>query len=352
MVLEQFANIENVEPFAKGLTLNDWHVVAGGMKGGFSSGGDGDDPRLPVALLNQDEGLVAQHLINLLEQSDVLRLEPVSEAWDQVTAQVGEEVFAAALLIPPDFTTQAEAGTLIPVSLLVDSSNSTGFTLQGEVDAAANRLTNTLQTAQISLATAINQGQLPSAADQQAYFDDAVARAVAVWAIPPVQVQTRAGSATVITGDETTVYSDNAFAHSSPGMMAQFTLAGLITAAQVLVLERKNGVMRRLLTTNMTRTRILIGHYLAMFIMIVAQLLILILFSQLLLKLPYFSEPVATLMLVVASALFAASMGLLIGALAKSEEQVIIFSLVPMLAWVGPGYHWSLPRLRFSASPI
>lgn len=315
-------------------------VLFGFAFGGFGAGGDEDDPRLPVALLNQDGGHIAQQLITLLEQSDVLRLEPATDDWEVVVEQVGEETFAAALLIPPHFAAQAEAGNRIPVTLVVDPSNSAGFTLKGEVNAAATRLNNALETAHISLTTAINQGQLPTASEQEAYFDDAVTRVIAAWSTPPVQVQTRAGSAPVSGGDEGTVYSDNAFAHSSPGMMAQFALAGLITASQILVLERKSGALRRQLTTNMSRTSILVGHYLAMFIIIVAQLLILILFGQFLLKLPYFSEPIATLMLVVASALFAASMGLLIGTLAKSEEQVIIFSLIPMFVLAGLGGAW------------
>lgn len=307
--------------------------------GGFSSSNGEDDPRLPVALLNEDEGTVAAHLLTLLGESEVLRLEPVEGTWHEVAAQVEDETFAAALRIPPDFTTQAEAGQPMPVTLLVDPSQSAGFTLQGEVNAAATRLNNALQTARISLETAITHGEL-SAAEQQTYFNETLAQTVSAWASPPIAVQVRPGSAPVTDGDENAIYSDNAFAHSSPGMMAQFALAGLITASQILVLERKNGALRRLLTTNMSRISILLGHYLAMFILIVVQLLTLIIFGQLLLQLPYFHEPVATLLLVVAGALFAASMGLLIGTLAKSEEQVIVFSLVPMFVLAGLGGAW------------
>lgn len=307
--------------------------------GGFSRGGGDEDPRLPVALLNEDEGAIAAHLLALLGQSDVLRLEPVEAAWDEVAEQVGDETFAAALRIPSTFTTQAEAGQPIPVIFLVDPSNSAGFTLQGEVNAAATRLNNALQTARISLETALAHGEL-SPAEQQAYFAEALAQTVDAWTTPPIAVHVRAGSAPVTAGDESAVYSDNAFAHSSPGMMAQFALAGLITASQILVLERKNGALRRLLTTNMSRIHILLGHYLAMFSLIVVQLLTLIIFGQLLLQLPYFQEPVATLLLVVAGALFAASMGLLIGTIAKSEEHVIVFSLVPMFVLAGLGGAW------------
>lgn len=308
--------------------------------GGFSSGEDEADPRLPVGFLNQDAGIIAQHLVTLLEQSDVLRLEVAPDDAEVLAQQVTDGGLAAAVIVPPDFGAQMETKTPVPVTLIVDPASTTGFTIQGEVEAAANRLTSAVQTAQISTGIAVAQGQLANPDEQRVYFAEALARAVAAWGAPPVQVRTSSTGAATTAGDETAVYSDNAFAHSSPGMMAQFTLAGLMTAAQVLVLERKNGALRRLLTTNMSRASILVGHYLAMFIMIIVQLLILILFGQLLLRLPYFQEPVATLLLVIASALFAASMGLLIGALAQSEEQTIVFSLVPMFILAALGGAW------------
>lgn len=311
-------------------------VLFGFAFGGFSSGAS--DPRLPVGLLNEDDGPLGQHLLTLLGQSEVLRLEMDAGGADALAQHVADGDLAAALRLPADFSAGLLAGTAVPPTLIVDPANTTGFTLQSEVEAAVSRLRTALQTARISTETAEAQGLLPDAAARQAYFDDALARAVAAWEAPPVQVRTADTGAAAV--DETAVYSDNAFAHSSPGMMAQFTLAGLITAAQILVLERKNGALRRLLTTNMSRGAILLGHYLAMFLMIVVQLLVLILFGQLLLDLPYFREPLATLLLMLASALFAASVGLLIGALARSEEQVIIFSLVPMFVLAGLGGAW------------
>ena len=100
-------------------------------------------------------------------------------------------------------------------------------------------------------------------------------------------------------------------------MMAQFAIAGLIGAAGILVVEKKTRSVQRLLTTNMSRGQILAGHFLAMFAMIFLQLTVLILFGQLFLDLPYFGQPLATLLLTVATALFTASLGMLIGAVAK-----------------------------------
>ncbi|MCA9935824.1 MAG: ABC transporter permease [Ardenticatenaceae bacterium] len=306
--------------------------------GGFG-GGDDEDPRLPVGFLNQDAGTVSEDLVTLLAQSDVIRL--VTDTMDvaDLETQVKDGVTAAAVIVPAGYGQHMTAGELVPLTVIVDSGNASGITAQEEVTAAVTRLLSALQTAQVGMETAVSQNVI-SESDKPAYFETTLARAITAWAAPPIQVAVSQSGAVDESGTETAVSSDNAFAHSSPGMMAQFAIAGLITAAQILVLERKSGSLRRLLTTDMSRGSILLGHYLAMFVTILAQLFILILFGQLFLKLPYFQEPAATLLLTVASALFAASLGLLIGALAQSEEQAIIFSLVPMFVLAGLGGAW------------
>jgi ABC-2 type transport system permease protein len=70
------------------------------------------------------------------------------------------------------------------------------------------------------------------------------------------------------------------------------------------------------------------------------QLLVLAVFGQLFLDLPYFSSPAATMLLIVASALTNGALGLLIGALAKSSDTAVVFSLVPMFIFAGLGGAW------------
>ena len=48
----------------------------------------------------------------------------------------------------------------------------------------------------------------------------------------------------------------------------------------------------------------------------------------------------AMLLLLAATSIMVAALGLLIGALAKSEEQVIVFSLIPMFILSGFGGAW------------
>ncbi|MGD2207438.1 MAG: ABC transporter permease, partial [Anaerolineae bacterium] len=130
------------------------------------------------------------------------------------------------------------------------------------------------------------------------------------------------------------------FSHTSPSMMVQFAVAGLIGSASILVLERKSRALRRLLTTAISRTEIIFGHYLAMFVMIFLQLVILAVFGQLALRVNYLREPLAILLVMAATAVWTASLGLLIGTLAKTDDQVTIFSLIAMFVLAGMGGAW------------
>jgi ABC-2 type transport system permease protein len=66
----------------------------------------------------------------------------------------------------------------------------------------------------------------------------------------------------------------------------------------------------------------------------------LITFGQLVLKVNYLREPRAILLVAVCAATCIAALGLLIGILARSEEQAVIFSLVPMFVFAGLGGAW------------
>jgi ABC-2 type transport system permease protein len=83
-----------------------------------------------------------------------------------------------------------------------------------------------------------------------------------------------------------------------------------------------------------------IGHYLAIFVLIFTQFLILITFAQFALNVDYLRVPAATLLVAFSAALCISALGLLIGILAKTEEQAIIFSLVPMFLFAGLGGAW------------
>ena len=310
--------------------------------GGF--GGDPVDPRLPVALLDQDQSSLSADMVTLLQSSTVIRPELDETDLAAVEQRVAEEEVVVAIIIPAGYGQAIQDGQEMAIVIVGDSGSNAGRTVQTEVQVLAGRIQSAVKTASISRQLHADQQPFSSPAEEQAYFDQALSLALVAWQKPPLTINVTSE------GDEEGEESDNAFAQSSPGMMLQFAIAGLIGAAEVLVMERKSGSLRRLLTTAITKIEILFGHYLAMFVLVFGQLLILIIFGQIFLRLDYLRVPLATLLVTVTTAMFVASLGLLIGALAKKSEQVTILALLPMFVFAGLGGAW-IP-LEFTSETV
>lgn len=305
---------------------------------GFAFGGSSTaDPRLPIGLLDEDGTALSQHLVTMLENSDVVRIAENESGAAVLQQKVSDEDIAAAVLIPAGFGNSLLEGEPVPVTII--GTGQTGFTVEGEVQTGSARVLSAVQAAQLSVDMGTNHNLLPAQSSRQAHFDDAFSRALAAWEAPPVTIRYDESSALA---DEAEAANSNysVFAQSSPGMMVQFAIASLIGAAGILVVEKRTQSLQRLLTTNMSRGQILAGHFLAMFAMIFLQLTVLILFGQLFLDLPYLGQPLATFLLTAVTALFSASLGMLIGVIARTEEQVVVLSLTPMFILSALGGAW------------
>jgi ABC-2 type transport system permease protein len=303
----------------------------------FGGTGGEEDPRLPVGLIDRDGGSVLSvYLIDLLDASDAIRPVVSDESVERVEKKVGDEDLAAAVIVPSGYSEQVLAGKDVALTIIVDSATAAGSTAQSGVQTAVTRLRGAVKAAQLSAEAFEATGGSPD----DAFLADALGKAIAAWHEPPLTVAaTQSGIAAEAEDEEGPVVA-NAYAQASPGMMVQFSIAGIIGAAQIVVLERKSRSLQRLLTTAISRVEIVVGHYLTMFVMIFLQLALLVGFGQLALGLDYLREPVATLLLAVTMSLWTASLGLLIGTLAKTEEQAIIFSMIPMFILSGMGGAW------------
>jgi len=312
-------------------------LIFGFSFGGFGTEAEEVDHRLPIGYINRDSGELGDILSDLLAESAVIRPENIGNDTNMVDCEkmVEDEELAAVIIVPKGYSEALHAEEMLQITTILNPSSSAGATAQNAIQAVANRLVNAVAAASFSTMTYAQHATFENQDAEQAYFNQALILALEVWNDPPISLK----SAQMYKSDADEEPA-NAFAHSSIGMMLQFGLAGLISAATVLVIERKSGSLQRLLTTATSRVEILLGHFLAMCLMILIQFTILIVFAQLLLDVAYFSAPLATLVMALASTLFAASLGLLIGSFAKTEEQVVMFSLIPMFILSGLGGAW------------
>jgi ABC-2 type transport system permease protein len=292
----------------------------------------GSDPRLPVALLNEESSPLSLELEKMLSASEVIRIttDPAVSLAD-LEKQVSDNDVAGLVIVPAGYGAQAQEGILPPVEIVTSPESSASATVQGEVMASAARLSNAVATAKIVASAA---GSIS--------FEQALADSLAAWTTPPIQVKV---TSQVVEKKSGSVMS---MSHSSPAMMLQFAMAGLLTSAQVMVAERKSRSLQRMLTTATSRVQILLGHFLATYILILIEFMILIVFGQLILKVDYLRVPAGTLFVTLASVLCIAALGTLIGVLAKSDEQAVIFALLPMFILSALGGAWTPLELTSS----
>ena len=293
--------------------------------GGFSDGGQSDS-RLPVGFLNEDDRWISGTFRDLLADSELIRIvEDDSLSASDLDLRVAEGDLAAAVIIPSGYSKAILADKTAQLIVIADTSTSAWTTIEAELLKLASRLDGAVRTATIM--EELNGERLP--------FKYGFDQTLDAWEDPPIAVVETTSSAVTDADDGV-----EALAHTAPGMMLQFAIAGLLTCATVIVNERKSRTMQRILTTNTRRIQILLGHYLAIFLLIFIQFTVLIAFGQIILKINYLRIPEATLLVVFSAALCIAALGLLIGIVARTEEQAVTFSLIPMFVLSGLGGAW------------
>lgn len=286
------------------------------------------DPRLPVGVIDQDGGILAANLQTLLEESDVIR--PVMLKQDElesVNQKVHDGVLAAVVIIPAGYTDKQLAEQPVPLDVIIDMNQPSGQTVSRALETVSGRLLGAVEAAHIS------QSALP-----QNNLYDSLADAISAWQEPALTVAVVKATGQATEDQGTT--SVSGYAQASAGMMVQFSVFGLISSAMILMLERKSGTLQRLLSSPIRPYEVIAGHVLAMFCIVFAQQLILVVVGQLVFGVDYARQPLAILLMIIVLSLWAASLGLLISALSRKEDQVITLSLIAMFVFAALGGAW------------
>ncbi len=290
-----------------------------------NSSDENADTRIPLAVVDPEpESRLNKMLLSRLDSSDTIKTVHLSEVDAIESLRKGE--VAGVLVIPVGFSEQAEAGKEAQLKLIAQATSSEGQSLYQLLRVPISQLMSAVEIAQIS------------AEDHADEFAPAIELAWSKWEVQSQRSMVRVEQAAA---QETSDWTGgNPYNQASPGILVQFAIFGLVTSAQILVQERKSRTLQRLMTTAMRPWEIVAGHLLAMFTLTFLQTAILVIFGQLVLGVNYLREPLGTLLVSVALGLWVASMGLLIGVLAKEEQQVILFSMIAMFLFSALGGTW------------
>lgn len=304
----------------------------------FKGAAETPDKRLPLGWYNQDENGQFSLLLRAdLENNPDLRLVKIQpDGFDQAQKDVANRYLSGVLIIPAGFSNSLLTDQPGQMELIADEYSNLGQSAFQFTRAAVTRLLGSLEIAHLSAQTLADAGveistsELAETAGQSAVKWKEISQTSAVLTVE---------KATSI-AEEKAPLGGNAYNQTSPGILVQFTIFGLITSSAILVEERKTRTLQRLFTTSMPPAHIILGHLLANFTIAFSQQLILVLFGQFLLKVNYLREPLAVLAVMVTLSLWVSSLGLLISVFAKNEQQSLLASLILMFVFSALGGAW------------
>lgn len=287
------------------------------------------DNRIPLAVVDPEpDALLNKMLVARLELSDAIRTVRLSEAEAMDAFHKGE--VAGVLIIPAGFSQQAKMGQAVQLNLIAEAASAQGQSLYQSLRVPISQLMSAVEIARLN-------ADVQSTPEE---YSPAFELAWGKWDVNSRLSLVKVEHAVGGTQESSDWTGGNPYNQASPGILVQFAIFGLITSAQILVQERKTHTLQRLMTTAMKPWEIVAGHLLAMFLLAFLQTAMLVIFGQLALEVDYLREPVGSLLVCVALCLWVASIGLLIGVLAKGEDQVILFSMLAMFLFSALGGTW------------
>jgi ABC-2 type transport system permease protein len=297
---------------------------------GASQSGEEVDNRIPLALVDPEpESRLNKIFFTRIESSDSIKVLVMDE--ENAKDALGKGDVAGVLVIPVGFSEQASAGKEAQLTLIANSNSAQGQSLYQLLRVPVSQL---MSAVEVSREAVDIVGASDPSAEQNAAFDFAWNKWNEVSKVSLVKVEQ------AVAEEEADWTGGNPYNQASPGILVQFAIFGLVTSAQIFVQEKNSRTLQRLITTAMKPWEIVAGHMLAMFVIVMLQMAMLVVFGQLVLKVNYMREPLAVLLVTVTLGLWVACMGLLVGVIAKEEQQVILYSLIAMFLFSGLGGVW------------
>ena len=276
---------------------------------GASSGGRSPDQKDPIVLVApEDAGFLGERVQRRLEIEDfaVERKAPGTEFSED----------DRRLVLPQSFTEEVLAGRKVEVILEGTSSG-----LRQDFDGV--RVGRAVYTTLADVVATADGEMAPSLERMNAL--DELPRSV------ELDVRPAGKRRKIPSGFEQTI----------PGIMIMFVMVALLTSGAVLlVIERREGLLRRLASTPMPRSGIVLGKWVAKFAMGVIQIAFAMAAATLLFGMDWGPDLAMVIAVLLAWALFCSSLGLLFGTLVKNEKQAVGLGVLATNAMAALGGCW------------
>ena len=331
----------------------------------FSGNSNGEQARVPVAIVDQDNSAVSQAVVASTQSDPMLAVSPMAEGPAREGVRRGE--ITVAVLIPAGFGQAAGSalfggGVKPDVTMWYDPSHGAelglvrGMLTQHIMESVSAEMftgasgrqmvDDTLQNLDASQMPADRKEGLRNLLQSvQKLNGQAQAPGGASGGPRGISLPYRAVTEAVTSGDNVAY---NGYAHSFAGMGIQFLLFASIDLGVGILLERQRGLWKRLRTAPISRTSLLAGKAASGALISLMTLIASFAFAMIVFKVRIHGSLVGFLAVAVACAAMASTFGLLIASLGRTPGGTRGVSILAVLLMVMLGGAW-VPTFIFPA---
>ncbi|HSB03044.1 MAG TPA: ABC transporter permease [Anaerolineales bacterium] len=291
------------------------------LAGGTPSGNE--DPRIRLPVVDEARTPISQQIIDELENSTAVRPDVITraEAQNQFDNRRADVVF----MIPAGVDLTSLQSGSADVELLQQPNNMDATVAERAVLTAIRRVSSSISAAQNAVKQREAIQPFASAAEKQAFFESSLKMAQSIQKDAPERV-------TVVEGATQDEVDYDPRANSSAGQLITWVFIPLFGISAMFAYERQRGTLQRLLTTPSSKATFLLGTISGQVVMALVQMLLLVGFGILVMKLNWGRQPLALFVILLTSALAAAAFGTTMGTFIKTEAQAnglsIMFGMV------------------------
>jgi ABC-2 type transport system permease protein len=302
-------------------------AVGAGL-GGMMDPGEGpvEEVRIPIYVRTGDEGPLVDALLDALVE---VNLTP------QIVDALPEDAFG--LEIPADFSATLLDGGTPTLTLHTLPNSGAAPVVSQALMAARGRVGGAALVAEMGLEQARDAEIVTTDAEARAFFVDVLEETLDATADPPAVPEVRWPTGVAIA--ETRDFATGA-EQASAGQIVTWVQITLLGAAEVLVAERLDGTLRRMLVMPVTRGAILGGKLVARLLLGLVQMALLLGAGAWLFNVGWAQQPLATAAVSVAFALAMVSLGILLATFVRTQGQASSLVVGLSMAMAALGGAW------------
>jgi len=291
------------------------------LAGGTPQGDE--DPRLGLLVVDEANTSISGQIIQELENSTAVR--PELAIRQEAQSQFDDRRAETVLIIPAGIDIASLQNGSAEVELLQQPNNINSTIAERAVLTAIRRVSSAVSAAQNAVSQRESIRPFASEQEKQAYFESSLETARSIQNDAPERVTTVQG----LTEDQVD-YDPRA--NTSAGQLITWVFIPLFGISALFAYERQQGTLRRLLTTPAHKATFLLGTISGQVVMALVQMLLLVGFGILAMRLNWGREPLALFLILLCSALAAAAFGTTMGTFIKTEGQAsglsVMFGMV------------------------